>query len=616
MTKTTRTAEQNVLENIDAVLIKIELLMVAGDYSHAAQWRNRLPDSLDAARTDRVADIDQRLSALIAGESGDGNFLAPAYRDPVREWPRQLRLRSKTVGQSDSEADRMVDLTETDDQRLYRFGISFDDDLQRVNFSDCFGDRFGAVQFAEQPYEAMERNERSLPKLAVSNGLLLITRPAKIVMGDWFRVSQSNESPLWDRNVEPQIQHAFGSPGFDGICVYDGATLTCRDTLTGEMLWQRSGVPGRPRVTGDGQHCVFWLDRPRLAITYDVRSGRRIVDQSIDAGTLAANHHGRSGIFSRPLRTSPKDAGAATGKSASRSGWNTLRLARIDFVTGETVWQRDLNFDDKWGWFEDQIVTLGTTGKLEWIDLESGETTMVSSIALTTDQQRKLRKVHVERVDDRLLVTAELSGRRAKIESDDETWALGRISSRLIDGPRLLIDNTGEPIWNQPAQLQNFEFVPRQPMAGPFLFFGRRLHRRSDDVAAVQLIALDRRSGALLEEISVPNAVAVVDLMIQLLPPGDRAGPPEMLLTFGEHQLAFTLEAASDGPPAPVAYLTNQNSLKIDMESSPLDLAFRSDAIPAAEDQQAAMRQWAIDAAARLQQLRAETAAQLNDAGR
>ena len=601
--------------NADAELLKIELLITAGDYDQASQWLGRLAKSIDSGSLNRIADIHQRITSRIAEELADSNFETPASRDPVSEWPRRLRLRSKSVGRSDSEADRMVDLIATDDQRLRRFGISFEDDLQRVIFSDCFGVQFGAVQLADQSFEATERDRRSLPKLAASDSLLMLTRPAKIVMGDWFRVSQSDERPLWEQNVEPQIQHAFGSPGFDGICIYDGTTLTCRDTFTGQMLWQRSGVPSRPRVTGDSQHCVFWLDRPRLAITYDVRSGRRIVDQSIDAGTLAANHHGRSGIFSRPLRVSPEDSGPGIKKSTSRSGWNTLRLARIDFVSGETVWQRDVNFDDKWGWFEDQIVTLGTTGKLEWIDLDSGETTMVSSIALTTDQQRKLRKIHVERVDDRLLVTVELSGRRAKIDIEEQTWTLGRISSRLIDGPRLLIDDdTGQPIWSQPAQLQNFEFVPRQPMAGPFLFFGRRLHRRSDDVTAVQLIALDRQSGALLEEISIPNAVAAADLVIQLQPSDNRSGPPEMIVTFGEHRLAFDLESASDGPPAPVAYLTNQNSLKIEVESSPFDLAFRSNDDPAGEDQQAAMRQRAIDAAARMQGLRAETATQLSDA--
>ena len=601
----------------DSLLLKIELLLIAGDYDQADRWRNRLDDFSDAAFQNRIAELDSRIEKIVAGENGTGKEMlgvseSPAFRDPVTDWPRRLRLRRKSVGRSDSEADRMVELTATDDQRLRRFGISFDDDLQRVNFSDCFGGRFGGVQFSEQSYEATERNERSLPKLAVANGVLLITRPAKIVVADWFRVSQSDDSPLWDRNVEPQIQHAFGSPGFDGICVYDGKTLACHDTFTGDVLWQRTDVAARPRVTGDSQNCVFWLDRPRQAITYDVRSGRRIADRSIDAGTLAANHHGRSGIFSKPLRKASADKDKASGKSARRSGWNTLRLARIDLVTGETVWQRDVDFDVKWGWFEDQIVTLGTTGKLEWIDLASGETKMVSSIELTTDQQRKLRKVHVQRVDDQLLVIAELSGRRAKVEYQDETWTLGRISSRLIDGPRLLINgDTGAPVWDQPAQLENFEFVPRQPMAGPFLFFGRRLHRRSDDVTAVQLIALDRRSGAIANEISVPNAVSVADLLIQLVPSESASESFEMFVEFGEHRMAFTLESATDGPPAPVAYLTNQNSLKIDLDLSPFDLSVRLDEQPAVEDQQILLRQRAVDAAARMQQFRAETAAQL-----
>jgi outer membrane protein assembly factor BamB len=313
--------------------------------------------------------------------------------------------------------------------------------------------------------------------------------------------------PLGMRIVEPGPPATgatvWGRPVTCGLPVFQGATLTVLDPVTGSVVWERHGLPEASELINDEQ-----------VICVGTASGRRSPVLSMVDGRLLheidlPDRRGR--LLSRGTRllaiAADTAAAAADGGVAA-----TVRLEVLDVADRSTVPVGEFSGAAR--------ACRATAGGLAVLDPQ-GELTLIDVAARRIAARSRLPAMpeaidllEVRPWEDRLLVCV---GRRGPdTEDGSNPHAIAPLQQALLSGaasPPLdfsiwaVARDSGEVLWPVPATVHSHCLLGGQPVGLPVLAFARQIQRHHDrEQASLSVLCLDTRTGhAVLEDDRIPS---------------------------------------------------------------------------------------------------------------
>ena len=317
-------------------------------------------------------------------------------------------------------------------------------------------------------------------------------------------IPRNGAVPLGMRIVEPDAAAVpaavWGRPVTGGVPVMVGHSLVVHDPATGEVLWERHGLPPAVDLLNDDDVvCVGTAD------------GRRSVVMSLIDGRVL--HEIELPDRRRRLVTCGRHVLAIGQIDANVEGGvaHTVPLEAVDVATRATTRLGEFAGGARACPFAPGMVAvLEPAGRLTVLDVVGQRVafrTQLPAMPPTIDL------VEVRPWEDRLLVCA---GRREERDDDQhDRHAIAPLQQTLIAGVAnqpldfcvWAVDRgSGAVLWDVPATLARHCLLAGQPAGLPVLVFARQIQRHHDrESTYLSVLCLDKRTGhAVLEDDRIP----------------------------------------------------------------------------------------------------------------
>jgi outer membrane protein assembly factor BamB/thioredoxin-like negative regulator of GroEL len=392
----------------------------------------------------------------------------------------------------------------------------------------------------------------NLTHARICGHLILVSMGAELLAIDALQSDQSSsEAILWRRdlvrsgigaaNYQTQVQvqalnhpwggtrrifvdaqkHPTGETAFvsdSGVYFFSLRALICADPISGDVIWQRDGLPQGSDVFGDEELIFVVPPDSDTATVYSAVDGRQLDARPVP---LLENRWATSGR--RVLAWDQQDASAP------------LRLRLIDAWSGDPLWTEQVPLGTKGTLIDcDEVALLQPDGRLVIRRLDGAEEFIETSL----DPEPGLETLYVMRSQARYLV---LAGRQVTVEPNS---AEARIRSVNFGAPIPLLTGriygldrqTGKPCWDQPASIERYGYHTAQPTELPILLFIRHYTPIVEEGAPRQhtaVLCLDRRDGRVLVEKDDINSLTYTFDVV--------ADRPAQSITIGLSTKPFTI---------------------------------------------------------------------------
>jgi outer membrane protein assembly factor BamB len=236
----------------------------------------------------------------------------------------------------------------------------------------------------------------------------------------------------------------------EAICYQVGTKLVAADPLTGETLWERTGVARGSEIFGDEEHLFVVAPSSTQALVLRTSDGEHVATRPFPQGESLLSTSGRQTI-------------------AWNAGGEKGTLAAVDVLSGKTVWKHEFAAASKFDIVKDEeIAVLEPQGRLAILSIADGALHIDSPVA----PDDALAQITVRRSAERYIV---LTNHPHNNQNNVQTAILG-FDNRLINGMAYGFDRrTGEKVWATPIEQQAVELS--QPEELPLLVFTVRTYR-------------------------------------------------------------------------------------------------------------------------------------------
>ena len=290
------------------------------------------------------------------------------------------------------------------------------------------------------------------------------TRPR----GSWFSTNRSSPPP--------NISLGPAGPGF--LCIRSGKELMVVDSLTGQDLWTRKGLPDGATVFGD-QEVLFVL----------ARDGSATVHRTLDGTVVRRDEKDRRLVSRRDFN------GRRVLLTVSEGSDLVIRL--WDPWLKEEVWAR--RFPRTSRYFlgrEHFLAVLAPDGQLTVMDRRDGQ--LVLQDRLEQDDLRKVRVINVFSDDDRYYVAHDFRfGNHVRYMHPTANLVVATVNGPL----RAYERETGKRLWDRKLEGRTVIVGPRIDL--PILFvFESRIKERVGGTRqlATRIEVLSKKDGSTLAE--------------------------------------------------------------------------------------------------------------------
>ncbi|NIP85485.1 MAG: PQQ-binding-like beta-propeller repeat protein, partial [Planctomycetales bacterium] len=298
---------------------------------------------------------------------------------------------------------------------------------------------------------------------------------------------RSGEVPPWGdetrrHHKHPQMMARLGPLNAGGVSYIRNRDLICVEPYTGKMVWRYRGVDTHAALFGDEQYVL-------------------VAPQDGDDGKIFAATDGTPmGEVTLP----PWDARWAyvhrkilTWRRAGILQKKLPQLALYDPLHQKDDWVRKIPTGTKGALIGlDQVALLQRDGRFLVLDLETGQPVIDQML----QPEPTLKGIYLVPSRD-FLVLITNNEARTKDRSDESirytSWPQHDTASALVTGRMYTLKReTGEPLWPQPAILEQQGLICFQPPELPAVAFARREYRNRKNRVAMSFI--DKRTGRLL----------------------------------------------------------------------------------------------------------------------
>ena len=384
--------------------------------------------------------------------------------------------------------------------------------------------------------------------------LLILSLGRQIVA---FDTLSSSDEPLWRMNTTSNLQYLnqrqaalrrnlrlrhssrTGSGatwlGLIGPVTQDGCVfqveqrLVCVDPLTGDVRWSRDNLPLGCDLFGDDQFVFAVPEGAEHALVFS----------TIDGRALGETTH-RIPVAQERLTTEGRQMLRWRRKANRR--WE---LSSLDALEGEVQWQREFDRNSKIDVSQNRFVAIAEpTGRCVIMDVAGGRTVVDQSIKANAS----LDGVHLLAGSQTLVVAARQPpsvnhGRHVRgFNGVDFTPAFA--------GQVYAFDcESGESLWEGPAEVQGLPLMLAQAVDLPFSAFGGNIRRQDKQGTKneTSIMLLEKSTGRMLyHEESLPQSHHKFDMRASDVE--SNTAVVEMLTR--RIQLSFTGQPRAPEPPA------------------------------------------------------------------
>lgn len=435
-------------------------------------------------------------------------------------------------------------------------------------------------------------NKNVTGRISIKNNLAILDISTELIAFDWLKMKRGENPVLWNLstigNLAPTIDSPtfvwkeirttpapristnriyVSAPGFSGICYLDETDLICVDALTGDELWRRTRLPAFSRLMGDHNHVIVLDAANRAAQIINSQDGRLIKtslfnDSDDDVWDSYGNRILVSNLTKEELRK-PSRSGKRPGQEKPKSKPEKI-IGLYDLISEEFVWQRQFPVSTiacRVG--REGIALLPPGNKIEFVDLPTGKTTFQTKLNLSAKDRKRVNGIGVAISGDNYLFHLKRGDSANRVSIPKRGLRIRPISysDRLWVGSLICVDRqTGKHCWNSPVRFDNLQLCSGQQADLPVYFFVRKVTKEYDlgmSITLVQFIGIDLATGRLAVN-------HIQSKQLNLRPPYQLrfdASANRITLDSAGDQIRFQWTPQPDGPPRPVAHLTDQNSI-------------------------------------------------------
>ncbi|WP_254509774.1 outer membrane protein assembly factor BamB family protein [Anatilimnocola floriformis] len=363
-------------------------------------------------------------------------------------------------------------------------------------------------------------------------------------MGRAYPQSRQTSNPItgsrtmaFDQSAQTNYQPGPVTPF--GIVYQRSRQLVCADPLTGETLWERSGIDPACDLFGDDEYVFAAAPNSDRATVFSMRDGSQV-------GTRTVNR--------------PNNRLATNGRrvlSFEQVG-GTLRLRLFDaWSEQDDLWKLETPTGAKGQLLDGQeFAMLETSGKFTVISLVTGQPVVQSQL----QPEPTLTSVHVYRSQEQYTVLANTPIAESVPGLVTQPLSGGGMPGQQAHGRVYALDRvTGKQRWQTPAFIAQHGLPFEQPVDSPLLVFIRNRRGNNSGNWTANILCLDKRNGAIAYEGDIATAQAnmcevAADLEKSIVQVTTWVQPGTMRLT--------TIKLTNDPlPPMPPAQTGNLSSL-------------------------------------------------------
>jgi outer membrane protein assembly factor BamB/tetratricopeptide (TPR) repeat protein len=310
-----------------------------------------------------------------------------------------------------------------------------------------------------------------------------------------------NINPL-DRNA-PSTHTMFDAAGKPigsagpvtdaGITYQKSTALICADPISGEALWKREGLEPGCALFGDAQLTFAVPPNSTTAEVIDSRTGRILGKRAVPDWQHRWAIHGRFVLAweKQPTKNPSGDAQAEAQLS-------DVRLFLYDAWREEDVWSQTFS-DGARGTLvkDDQVAILEPDGRFLIRSLHNADVVLSQKI----EPETNLTAIYVLPSTDRYLLVTDTDNQPVGKSAYSIQELGGKLPAPLIFGHvHAFSRDSGEPLWQTPATIENYSLPLVQPNECPTLWFLRRGASANSNNAPIpsdqiSVLCIDRRDG-------------------------------------------------------------------------------------------------------------------------
>ncbi len=462
---------------------------------------------------------------------------------------------------------------------LYPEKIQFEIDLQQSQLTifDASGGELGRVSY--KPPETAHRYSPDMisGRYALHGHLLLFAFGYDMIGVDLFKLRLGQDGLLWHQALRRKQSSSenflrsgysartIGNPwgdtryvlldrdgnsigGFasNGTLAFFqiGDSIQCSDTLTGEIVWRRSGMP---------QNCQLFADRDFVAVLNSRKnhSGRYDAAQILESssGSLARQ------IDLKALQDQTLWWGDRMRMLFTTMDRDSQSLTLFDLQQEKVIWNKSFP-KNTLGVLRD-VATLAVCrrdGQFELIDIPTGQTRW----QLELDPHRAKTMQILPLTGHDLVILNRNSSRTSSATSQKFGASVRPIanSERLVNGTLYCIDyEAGRLKWPSPIRVQYFAVPQNQPADLPILTLNRLATREKPRrMSLYEFYSIDLRDGRLV------HVFQKEQLPFRSFDMSASHSQQAIDFRFGDRHLTLSLRNETVPPTAP-ASLTNEFTL-------------------------------------------------------
>ena len=273
-----------------------------------------------------------------------------------------------------------------------------------------------------------------------------------------------------------------------GIVYQRSKQLICADPLTGETLWERSGVDAACDLFGDDEYVFAAAPNSDRATVYSMRDGSQLGVRTVGRPNSRLATNGRRVLTFEQVG-------------------NTIRLRLFDaWSEKDDLWKLETTTGTKGQLLDGhEFALLENSGKFSVISLVTGEQLVQSQLQPET----ALTSLNVYRSQEQYTVLANTPIAESQPGLVTQPLSGGGMPGQQAHGRVYAIDRvTGKQRWQTPAFIAQHGLPFEQPVDSPLLVFIRNRRGNNSGNWAANILCLDKRSGAIAYEGDIATAQA------------------------------------------------------------------------------------------------------------
>ena len=476
-----------------------------------------------------------------AGKTGRELFLAAAKHNALRElifsvsqWPRGQTKWQESKDRRNRQSPRsnvFVPLVEQQRPAGQQFSIVYDGGVSSIVLRDDRGQERLRLPLAD----GNSYNDQPIGTnyAKVFGQLLYVVLGDQTVALDLSRGPQNDAAILWRaslslpatdigvarpnprewKNINPLDRTAaatysmvdtagkpVGSAGpvtDVGITYLRSTTLTCADPLTGEAIWELREMEPGCSLFGDAEVTFAAPRESTTSQVIDSRTGRILGERNVPDWQHRWATYGRFVLAWEKQPTGDQNGNIQDDGTPSTD----VRLFLYDAWREEDVWSQTFS-DGARGTLvkDDQVAVMEPDGRFLIRSLHGADVVLSQNI----EPEQDLTAIYVLPSTDRYLLVTDTDNEPVANETHSIQEFGGSLPAPLIFGHvHAFRRDSGEPLWQTPATIENYSLLLVQPNESPTLWFLRRGTSATSlnspaPSERISVLCLDRRDGRLL----------------------------------------------------------------------------------------------------------------------